>query len=102
MSKISVTKTREYVENWNDHWQNYLALNIDLKEAGINCKRTSKNHYVKHGINENRQVERQVILDSVVLAPQPIDSPVITRHSVQTSNGTYNFIIQKSMFTETI
>jgi hypothetical protein len=107
MDKISSLKTQEYLDNWNDHWQNYLILNNDLKEAGINCKRKSKNHYIKHGIDENRQVERSVPIDSIVLS-KPIESPKMS-HFVKSQNtshisqkSTYNFIIQKSMFVESI
>lgn len=107
MSKISAAKSQEYIDNWNDHWQNYLLLNSDLKEAGINCKRKSKNHYIKHGISECRQVEKDVVINSLVHESkhreyehreyEHREESIIPSKPV-----TYTFVLQKSMFHEAI
>ena len=100
MNKISVT-AQKYLNNWDDHWKNYLLLNVDLKKAGINCRQTSKNHYIKHGIIENRQVEKNIIIDSFIPMETLSKSSVIPESAVP-NNKKFNFIIQKSIFKETI
>ena len=40
----------------NFKWTNYLLLNNDLLESGINTERLAVTHYLKHGIHENRKI----------------------------------------------
>ena len=40
----------------NFKWTNYLLLNSDLIEAGINTESQALSHYIKHGKLENRKI----------------------------------------------
>jgi len=40
----------------NFNWTNYLLLNDDLIQAGINSESVAVKHYINHGIFENRQI----------------------------------------------
>lgn len=118
-----VLKIQQYLQNWNIHWQNYLDINTDLKTAGINCKRKSKNHYIKHGIDEKRQVEKNQPINAIIerfdnkvdthvrsqvtIKPEYIPEKEPELGNLKTyinteNNKGYNFIIQKSMFKEII
>lgn len=89
---------KKYLDNWDDYWQSYLANNSDVKSAGINCKRKSKNHYIKYGIKEGRKVEKDEISLSCIL-------PIIKYKNVNYSQNSYEnnlntFLLTDSMFKE--
>ena len=47
----------EYIiNNWDLFYKSYLDLNPDLEQNNIVSKRSLLNHFIKHGISENRKV----------------------------------------------
>lgn len=87
-------KIDEYLKNWDSHWQNYLRLNPDVKNAGITCKKKSKNHYIKCGIAEGRKVEDNSVISTFV--------PHTTTSNPIQSSVAHGFILTKAMFKEKI
>lgn len=100
-------KTNIYLKNWENYWQDYLFLNPDLKEAGITCKKKSKNHYIKCGIKEGRKVEykeeynndHDVQILQVQSQSQPERQEPIKEQNLEKQSP---FVLKKSMFREKI
>ena len=84
---------QEYLDNWDKYWQSYLRLNPDLCNACINSKSKTRNHFIKNGIKENRQVTDEPIIE---IQTNPIVNANLEPEQIASVQK--SFVLQKSMF----
>ena len=51
------------------NWQRYIELNPDLIEAGIDNECSAMQHYLNHGIDENRRYGSAFLLSKITGSP---------------------------------
>ena len=51
------------------NWQRYIELNTDLIEAGIDNECSAMQHYLNHGIDENRRYGSAFLLSKITGSP---------------------------------
>jgi len=76
-----------YVNNWSKYWKTYIELNPDLTNNGISSKRSSLNHFVKHGYDENRQITTELM-------------NIIQHKLTDNENKDSEFLLHENMFKE--
>ena len=81
---------QNYLDNWDRYWQSYLRLNPDLCNAGINSKSKTRNHFIKKGIKENRQVTDEIVS---IEESKPVINAIVEPNIVDTVQK--SFVLQK-------
>ena len=88
----------DFLSNWNLYWQSYLNLNPDLRSAGINDKQTSKNHYMRWGRNEKRQVINKEDVNNKVVNNKVVNDNVVNNKVVNNKVVNNKVVINENSY----